>query len=204
MPLSYSDAIANARLDQVEVSVGPSAILRLYGGTPPQAVTAPLSSNPVVAQGQLPADYLKAAALRQKELLGLWVLTGSQDAGLGTVATFFRLLDSSGQTAHVQGGVSARVLATTNQATPARGNTLSFASSPAGVSPGMGAVGTGVPVGASVVEVVGSQVTLSHTCVLGVPSGATITFGADMTLDNVSIAAGQTVTIPDFVLAAGN
>lgn len=204
MPLSYSDAVANARLDQVEVAIGPSAILRLYGGTPPQAVTAPLSANPVVAQGQLPDDYLKAAALRQKELTAPWVLTGSQDAGQGTAATFFRLLDSAAQTPHVQGGVSARVMVTTSQATPARGNALTFASAPAGVAPGMGAVGTGVPVGASVVEVVGGSVILSHTCVLGVPSGATITFGADMTLDNVSIASGQVVTIPDFVLAAGN
>jgi hypothetical protein len=203
MPLTYSEAVANARLDQVETTIGAAAVLRLYSGTVPANVGTALSGQTLLAQGTLPSDYLSAASARQKVRAGTWTLTGQAGAGAGTAATFFRVLDNAGTTAHIQGTVTAQVALTTNALTAANGNVLNFAST-TGVQIGMNVSGTGVPVGSTVVATTGTTVTLSNTSTAGVASGASITFGGDMVLDNNSIANAQSVNVSTFTLTAGN
>lgn len=203
MPITYSDAVANARLDQVETTIGAAAILRLYNGTPPANVGAALSGNTLIAQGTLPSDYLAAASARQKVRAGTWTLTGQAGAGAGTAATFFRLFDGPGTTAHIQGTVTAQVQLTTSALTAVNGNVLNFTAT-TGVAVGMNVSGTGIPVGTTVIATTGTTVTLSNTSTAGVASGATITFGGDMVVDNNSIANNQAVNVSTFTLIAGN
>lgn len=134
MPVQFSVAVRNARLDAVETAVGASAVLRIRSGSVPANVAA-ADSGTVLATLNLPSDWMAAASGGSKALSGTWSDT-SADAG-GT-AGHFRVYASDGTTAHIQGTVTA--------------------------------------------------------------TGG----GGDMTLDSVSITAGQTVTVTSFTLTDGN
>ena len=104
MPLQFSVTLRNNQADQVESTVGTSPILRIYNGTPPANVGAALSGNTLLAQGTLPSDWLTAASSGSKTINnGPWTLTGQSGAGSGTAGTFFRIFESTGTTAHIQG-----------------------------------------------------------------------------------------------------
>lgn len=134
MALQYSTTVRNAQLDQVETTIGTSAILRIRTGAAP-ADCATADSGTVLAEMTLPSDWMAAAASGSKAKSGTW-----QDASANATGTaaHFRIYDSGGTTCHMQGTVTA--------------------------------------------------------------TGG----GGDLTLDNTSIATGQTVTISTFTLSAGN
>lgn len=134
MPVQFSVAVRNARLDAIETAVGASAVLRIRSGSVPANVAA-ADSGTVLATLNLPSDWMAAAASGSKALSGTWSDT-SADAG-GTAA-HFRVYASDGTTCHLQGTITA--------------------------------------------------------------TGG----GGDMTLDSVSITAGQTVTVTSFTLTDGN
>ena len=134
MTHQYSVAVRNAQLDQLETTIGVSAVLKIRTGAAP-ADCAAADSGTVLATLNLPSDWMAAASSGSKAKTGTW-----QDAtadATGTAA-HFRLYASDGTTCHIQGTVTA--------------------------------------------------------------TGG----GGDMTLDNVSIAAGQSVTINTFTLTRGN
>jgi hypothetical protein len=133
MSLQYSTAVRNAKLDQVEVITGTSALLQIFTGAAP-ANCAAADSGTKLAEIPLPSDWMAAASGGTKAKSGTWSVAAIAS---GTGA-HFRIKDNAGTTCHAQGTVTA--------------------------------------------------------------TGG----GGDMTLDNTSIASGQTVTVSSFTLTAGN
>jgi hypothetical protein len=199
MGYQLSTTVRNARLDTVESTIGTSAQLKVRTGAPP-ANCAAADTGTVLATMTLPADWMAAAAAGSKALSGTW-----QDASADATGTagHFRIYDSAGTTCHVQGTAGQNVVLTTSALTAANGNVLTFAAT-TGVVTGMNVSGTGVVAGSTVAAVTGTTVTLSMTSTAGVASGASITFSYDLSLDNASIAAGQSVTVASFNLTDAN
>jgi hypothetical protein len=102
MALTYSTAIANARLDAVESTIGASAILKLRSGAPP-ATVAGASTGTVLATLNLPSDWMAAAASRSKAKSGTWEDTSADAAG--TVG-HFEITASDGTTVGMRGTVT--------------------------------------------------------------------------------------------------
>jgi hypothetical protein len=88
--IQYSTDVNNAKLDQVEVIIGPAPVLELWSGTKP-ANCAASDTGTKLANGALPSDWMNAAASASKTKLGTWTLTGLAGAGGGTTATYFRI-----------------------------------------------------------------------------------------------------------------
>jgi len=101
--LIYSVAVRNARLDVVETTVGTSPKLRIYAGSIPADADAALGGATLLAEGDLPSDWMAAASSGVKGKNGTWNLTGQSGAGAGTDATFFRVYRSNGTTCDIQG-----------------------------------------------------------------------------------------------------
>jgi hypothetical protein len=101
MSLQYSVALRNNQLDQVEVTLGASAKLRLLTGAPP-ANCAAAQTGALLCEIALPADWMTNAASGVKTKSGTWAGTG---AAAGTVA-HFRVVDNAGTTCHMQGTVT--------------------------------------------------------------------------------------------------
>ena len=103
MAIQLSTAVRNARLDQIESTIGTSAILRVRTGAAP-ANCATADSGTVLATINLPSDYMSAASGGVKQLTGSWVDSSADATG---TAAHFRLYDSAGTTCHLQGTVTA-------------------------------------------------------------------------------------------------
>jgi hypothetical protein len=194
----YSVTVNNARLDQIETTISTAPQLRFYTGAMP-ATCATAASGTLLDTQALPSDWLAAAAAAVKAKAGTW--TGAFDAA-GTVG-YFRIYDSAGSVCHIQGLVTLSVPLTTNALTAANGNVLNFAAT-TGVSVGMNISGTGIVAGATVIAVTGTTVTMSHSTIAGVANAASITFGGDMTLDNLVAAVSQAWTVNSFQITANN
>lgn len=103
MAIQLSTAVRNARLDQIESTVGTSARLKIFTGSPP-ANCGTADSGTLLADITCPSDWMAAASGGSKAKSGTW-----QDAsadGTGT-AGYFRLYDSTATTCHMQGTVTA-------------------------------------------------------------------------------------------------
>lgn len=135
MSVQLSVALRNARLDQLESTIGTAPLLRIYSGAMP-ADCATGASGTKLVETTLPSDWLANASSGSKAKSGTWSSTAV--AGAPTNAGYWRIYDSAGSVCHMQGTIT-------------------------------------------------------------VTGG-----GGDMTLDNVSIATGQTVTVNTFTLTDGN
>jgi hypothetical protein len=197
MALQYSTAVRNACLDVVESTTGASPTLEIRTGAAP-ANCAAADSGTLLASMALPADWMNAASGGVKTLLGSW--QDSSADGTGS-AGHFRI--KQGATCHLQGSVGANVAIATNALTAANGNVLNFAST-TGVTVGQKVTGTGILPGTFVLALTGTTVTLSQASTAGVSSATTITFSGDMSIDNVSIASGQQVTVTAFTINENN
>ena len=197
MALQYSTAVRNACLDAVESTTGASPTLEIRSGAAP-ANCAAADTGTLLASMALPADWMNAASGAVKTLLGSW--QDSSADGTGS-AGHFRI--KQGATCHLQGSVGANVAIVTNAITAANGNVLNFAST-TGVTAGQKVTGTGVLPGTFVLALTGTTVTLSQASTAGVGSAVTITFSGDMSIDNVSIASGQQVTVTAFTINENN
>ena len=105
MALQYSTTLRNNQLDQVEVTTGTSARLRLYTGSPP-ADCAAAASGTLLVDMTLPSDWMNAASGGTKTRLGTWAGAGGAGAGTGTNAGYFRIWDSGVTNCHMQGTVT--------------------------------------------------------------------------------------------------
>jgi len=132
MTVQLAVSTRNSRLDAIETEIGTSPILKIRTGAAP-ADCAAADSGTVLVTMTLPSDWMAAAAAGAKAKSGTWQDPTADAAG---TAAHFRIYDSGGVVAHLQGTV-------------------------------------------------------------GQGSG-------DLSLDNVVIAAGQTVTITAFTLTDGN
>lgn len=203
MTVSNSVALKNNLLDQQEVFIGTAPKLRVYSGSIPADVAASLGAAVLLAEGSLPSDWMAAASSGVKGKTGTWSLTGQSGAGAGAAGTFARLWDTAGTTAFKQMTFGANVVVATSALTAANSNVLTFASG-TGIAVGQKATGTGIPAETTVIDVSGGTVKLSKASTAGVSSGASITFGYDMVIDNNSIANAQSITVSQFDITAGN
>ena len=101
MAIQLSVAVRNARLDAVETTIGPSAILRIRSGAAPASCAA-ADTGTVLATITVPADWAAAASGGSKAYTPTW-----QDASADATGTagHFRLYDSAGTVCHMQGTV---------------------------------------------------------------------------------------------------
>jgi hypothetical protein len=102
MAIQWSTTVRNAVLDQIETSIGATAVLKIRTGAQPADV-ATADSGTVLATLTLPADWMAAASGGSKAKSGTW-----QDASADATGTaaHFRLYASDGTTAHMQGTVT--------------------------------------------------------------------------------------------------
>jgi hypothetical protein len=103
MSVQLGVTVRNARLDQIETTIGTAPILKIRTSTPP-ANCAAADSGTVLATVTLPSDWMSAAGSGQKAKLGTWEDTSADAAG---TAGHFRIYDSGGSTCHIQGTVTA-------------------------------------------------------------------------------------------------
>ena len=101
--MQYSETLRNNQLDQIEATVGASAILRMFTGTKP-ANTNAASSGTLLAEMTLPVDWMAAASAGSVTKAGTWEDPAANASGnLG----YFRIFNSAGSTCHIQGTISA-------------------------------------------------------------------------------------------------
>lgn len=103
MTVQYSTTLRNAKLDQIESTIGTAPILEIRSGAPP-ANCGTADSGTLLASMTLPSDWMAAAASGSKALSGTWQDTSANAAG---TAGHFRIKDSTGTTCHMQGTVTA-------------------------------------------------------------------------------------------------
>lgn len=103
MSLQLSTSVRNARLDQLETTIGTSPILKIRTGSAPSNCAA-ADTGTVLASMTLPSDWMAAAASGSKSMSGTWQDTSADNTG---TAAHFRIYDSGGSTCHVQGTVTA-------------------------------------------------------------------------------------------------
>lgn len=100
MALQYSVSLRNNQLNQVESTIGTAPKLRILTGSPP-ANCASAQTGTMLVELTLPSDWLSAASNGQVSKVGTWSATASASGTAG----YFRVYDSSGTTAHMQGTV---------------------------------------------------------------------------------------------------
>lgn len=109
MSFQYSVGVRNAKLDQVESTIGTAAILKVFSGAEP-ANCASADPSGLLATLTLPSDWMAAASGGAKALLGSWSVAAS---GTGTAASW-RIYDSGLVAAHIQGNTTDMVFNNTN------------------------------------------------------------------------------------------
>jgi hypothetical protein len=101
MTVQYSDAVRDAKNDQVETTIGTSPKLQLRSGAQP-ANCAAADSGTLLAEMTLPSDWMANSSGGVKSKSGTWSTTGS---AAGTIA-HYRIKNSGGTTTHEQGSVT--------------------------------------------------------------------------------------------------
>jgi hypothetical protein len=99
MTLQLGTTVRNARLDQIETTIGVSPILKIRTGAQP-ADCGTADSGTVLATMTLPSDWMAAASSGAKAKSGTWSDASADAAG---TAAHFRIYDSGGATCHLQG-----------------------------------------------------------------------------------------------------
>jgi hypothetical protein len=103
MAMKLSLDVRNARLDQIETTIGASAVLKMRSGAAPAAITD-ADSGTVIGTFALPADWMLAASNGVKAKSGTWEELAADAAG--TVG-HYRVYASDGTTQKIQGTVTA-------------------------------------------------------------------------------------------------
>jgi hypothetical protein len=193
MTIQQAVSTRNAIGDAWEADIGASPKLQIWSG--PQPVNcAAASTGTKAAEYALTADWSANAAAGVKTLSGLPLST----TGLAAVtAGHYRITDTAGAVCKEQGSVFASTPAVTTASTAIGSNVLTFAAT-TNLVVGMYAVNAGLPANTTIQSLTATTVTLTQAATSTVASGATVTFGGDMTIDNASIALGQTVQVVAF------
>lgn len=103
MTVQFSTAVRNALLDIIETTMGTSAKVQLWTGSPPSNC-ATASSGTKLAEWSLASDWSAAASAGTKSLSSTPLSTTGLAAGS---AGYYRFTDSAGTTCHEQGTVTA-------------------------------------------------------------------------------------------------
>ncbi|HWA60860.1 MAG TPA: hypothetical protein VG939_05770 [Caulobacteraceae bacterium] len=102
MAVQLSTAVRNARLDQVETTIGAAPLLRIHTGAMPADCAAAASGTKLV-EITLPSDWMAGASGGSKSKSGTW----SAAAVATSTGGYWRIYDASGSTCHLQGTVTA-------------------------------------------------------------------------------------------------
>jgi hypothetical protein len=101
MAIQLSVGVRNARLDQIETTIGTSAVIRIFTGSPP-ASCASADTGTILATVNCPSDWMAAASSGSKSKSGTWEDLSADNTG---TAGHFRIYDSGVTTCHMQGTV---------------------------------------------------------------------------------------------------
>ena len=100
--LQLGTTVRNARLDQIETTIGAAPVVELRAGALP-ANCAAVSTGALLSRDAIPSDWMAAAAAGVKAKAGTWTLTG---LGSGTIG-YFRVYEAgSPDVCHIQGDVT--------------------------------------------------------------------------------------------------
>lgn len=102
MAIKWSATVRNAVLDSWETAIGASAIVRMYTGAAPAAVTD-AASGTQIASYTLGSDWADAAANGSKAFSSVPL---SVAAGASGTLGYYRIWASNGTTCHEQGTIS--------------------------------------------------------------------------------------------------
>lgn len=100
--LQLSTTVRNARLDQIETTIGTAPLLRIYSGAMP-ANCGTAASGTKLVEVSLPSDWMANASGGSKAMSGTW---SAAAVATGT-AGYFRIYDTAGTNCHLQGTVTA-------------------------------------------------------------------------------------------------
>lgn len=103
MTIQMSVAVRAAEADAIETAVGTSPKLQLRTGAKP-ANCAAANTGTLLAQMDLPSDWLTNPGTGVKALLGTWQDTSADAAG---DVGHFRIFDTALANCHIQGSVTA-------------------------------------------------------------------------------------------------
>lgn len=103
MTIQFSVAVRNAMLDAIETTMGTSAKLQMWTGTPPANCAAAATGTKLV-EISLASDWAAAATNGSKSLSSLPLVTTGLANG---TAGYYRFTNSAGTTCHEQGTVTA-------------------------------------------------------------------------------------------------
>lgn len=109
MALQESVTVRNAKLDQIESTIGVSAVMKIFSGAQPANCAAADPSGALVSI-TLPSDWMNGAATGSKTKLGTWSASAS---GSGTAASW-RIYESTATTCHLQGNTTDMTFDNTN------------------------------------------------------------------------------------------
>jgi hypothetical protein len=109
MAFQYSVAVRNAKLDQIEATIGTTPVLKIFSGAEPANCAAADPSGLLVTM-TLPSDWMAAASSGSKAKLGTWSASAS---GTG-VAASWRIYESTATTCHIQGDTTDMTFDNTN------------------------------------------------------------------------------------------
>ena len=101
MAFQYSVSVRNAKLDQIETTIGVSAVLKVFSGAEP-ANCAAADPAGLLCTITLPSDWMAAASTGSKAKLGTWSASAS---ATGTAASW-RIYDSGSVACHIQGNTT--------------------------------------------------------------------------------------------------
>ena len=102
--LQYSEAVRNAQLDAITAAIGTGGLLRIYSGAVPANVAASLGTAVQLAELPCSSPFASAAS---GGVLTVSTLTDDPIADATGTPSFFRVYQSDGTTAVVQGSVGA-------------------------------------------------------------------------------------------------
>lgn len=102
MTIQMSTTLRNARLDQIQTTIGVSAIIKIFTGGPP-ATCATADSGTKLAEYDLASNWAASASGGSKGLNNLPITVAAGNTG---TAGYFRLYASDGVTCHMQGTVA--------------------------------------------------------------------------------------------------
>jgi hypothetical protein len=103
MALKYSTTLRNAQLDAITTAVGTSGILRIYSGSRPANVAAAITGT-LLAECVCNASAFAAAA--SGGVLTANAISNDSSANASGTASHYRLFQSNGTTAVIDGDVS--------------------------------------------------------------------------------------------------
>lgn len=204
--VKYSMALKDAQNNAILTALGNGAILDLMNGTKPTNPDTALSGNTMLATGACASPF----GTESSGVLTATVpinLTGQAAAGLGTLATCFRLYKSDHTTAVIDGTVGTNTAAVVTGSFS--GTTLTVSAVTSGtLYVGQTLTGADVAAGTTITALgTGTGGTGTYTVSVSQTSASETVNAAqvyDLNLNNASISSGQAVQVTSLTVTNQN